>query len=47
MIVSIKKSVLGNPFYELRWKPYKNSKIELFVSALTGKELLEKYEKSK
>ena len=47
MKIKCKKSILGNIFYELRWKPYKNSKIELFVSALTEKEVLEKYEKSK
>lgn len=44
MVVTVKQSILGNSFYELRWFPYKNSKIELFITALTKEQVLKDYE---
>lgn len=43
MKIIVKQSVLGNPFYELRWSPYKNSKIELFITASTVEQLIKDY----
>lgn len=44
MQITIKQSILGNKFYELRWFPYKNSNIELFITALTKEQLIKDFE---